>query len=321
MTDLSAVKRPSSWHKVRGEIKATVADILGRLPEAHIEPQVKHGTEETFLSYNRKEITYFVDDWTRASAWLFVPDNPEPVPAILCCHDRVPQGMNEPAGLGGSPNLAFARHYAEMGYVALAPNAITAGARTGVNLEPFDTTNFYKDYPEMSALGKMMWDYSQGIEVLQEIKNVDTERIGVIGHGLGGTVSLLLSAFDERVHACVASCAFTRFADDDHPERWIEDEKFEALPSLRQAVNDKSFPFDWEHVLALAAPAPILLLTALNDSQLPKTKSCEKAAKAARRVYKMLGEEDALACHLHEEGRTVTPELMELADDWFERWL
>jgi len=74
-------------------------------------------------------------------------------------------------------------------------------------------------------------------------------------------------------------------------------------------------------VLALAAPTPTLLITALNDEKLANTKSCQKAKDAAGNIYRMLGREDALENWTHSKGRAMTVETVDASDSWFERWL
>ncbi|MBI4559204.1 MAG: prolyl oligopeptidase family serine peptidase [Candidatus Hydrogenedentes bacterium] len=321
MTDLKNIKSLNDWRKFRDEIQSVVLDVLQEWPPEHAELQVKVLDEVQFAGYVRRRVNYFVDEWERVTAWMFVPEDRDEMPAILCCHQTVPQGKDEPAGLEGDPNLAFAQHYAELGYVTLAPDCITAGERVSVGLQPFDTANFYKDYPRMSAMGKMLWDHMHALDVLCDTRRVDSARIGVVGHSLGGYNALLLSAFDERVQACVASCAFTRFADDPEPERWARENWFVHLPKLRPAIKKRRFPFDWEHILALAAPIPLLLLTASNDDVFPHAESCQKASQTARTVYRLLGATEALECHTHDYGHQMTPETLARSDDWFERWL
>ncbi|MBX7259399.1 MAG: prolyl oligopeptidase family serine peptidase, partial [Candidatus Hydrogenedentes bacterium] len=200
-------------------------------------------------------------------------------------------------------------------------DSITAGERIGHGLKPYDTKSFYKDYPKMSALGKMLQDHTYALDALSEAKRVDSARIGVIGHGLGGCNALFAAAFDERVQVCVASGGFTRFADDKEPQRWASEEGFVYWPQLREVIKKREFAFDWEHILALCAPSPTLILTALNDPSLSNTKSCEKAGKLAKGVYKLLGASDALTQVSHSDGDDLSPDVIIRADDWFERWL
>ncbi len=321
MVDLTKIKKISDWPKARKELETVVRGVLAALPKERADLQTKIVDEVQLPSCTRRRVNYFVDEWERVTAWLFIPDGKEEAPAILCCHPRVPQGKDEPAGIEGAACLAFAQHFADLGFVTVAPDCITGGERVSVGLEPYDTSAFYKDRSKMSLIGKMLADHVHAVDLLCETKGVDSARIGVAGHGMGGYNALFLAAFDERVQACVASCGFTRFADDPHPERWVSDNGLACLPKLEEAVANRRFPFDWEHLLGLSAPSPTLLLTALNDEVLGKTKSCEKATKLARNVYRLLGENEALCNYEHRDGHSVSEEGLAKADEWFERWL
>jgi len=321
MINLAKVSELTNWPGLRSQIEASVLAVLGAMPKERVEVQTKTVDEVQFPGYVRKRVNYFVDEWERVSAWLFVPDRKDEMPAILCCHQAAPQGKDEPGGLEGDPLLAFAQHYAELGYVTLAPDSITAGDRVSSGLAPYDTRSFYKENPKMSAMGKMLADHMRAMDVLTEARRVDSARIGVVGHGLGGQNALLLAAFDERVQACVASCGFTRFANDKRPERWAEDNGFICLPLLREAIKSRTFPFDWEHILALVAPCPNLVVAGLEDPYLSNTRSCEKAVLAAKTIYRLLGAPEAMSLFLHEEGHMLTREALLAADEWFERWL
>ncbi len=239
----------------------------------------------------------------------------------MCCHDASSFGKDIPAGLQGDELLAFARHYAELGYITIAPDCLTAGERVLSGLEPLKTRNFYKDHPRASLLGKMLYDHMHAVDALCETKGVDPARIGVIGHGFGGFNALMLAAFDERIQSSVSSCGFTRFHDDPNPERWVDNDGFVSIPKLKHHLESREFPWDWEHILALAAPNPTLVLTALNDDILANTSSCKDAVDAASKVYTMLGRAEAIHQSRHKEGRIVGQAQIDEADEWFERWL
>lgn len=321
MQDLAKIKSNVEWRAMRTELERLISSALGERSRDRVELQVKTLDEQSFPGYTRRRISYFVDEWERVSAWLFIPDGREEAPGILCCHRMAPRGKDECAGLDGSPQFAFARHYAELGYVTLAPDCITSGERVGHGLKPYDTKSFYKDYPKMSAMGKMLHDHAHALDALSEAKRVDSARIGVIGHGLGACNALVAAAFDERVQVCVASGGFTRFEDDKEPQRWAAEDGFVCWPQLRESIKKKEFAFDWEHILALCAPSPTLVLTSLNDPGLSNSKSCEKAGKLAKGVYKLLGANEAFSQVSHSSGDTLPQDILMRADDWFERWL
>lgn len=322
MPGLSEIKSIVEWPKMRPGIEKAVTASIGKPPKNRADLQLKIVDEFEGPGYTRRRVNYFVEEWERITAWLFVPDHKDDeTPGIVCCHDAVPYGKDGPAGLHGEPTLAFARHFAERGYITIAPDCLTAGERVLSGLEPLKTRNFYKDHPRASLLGKMLYDHMHGVDALCETKGVDPARIGVIGHGFGGFNALMLAAFDERIQSCVSSCGFTRFHDDDNPARWVDNDGFVCVPKLKHCLEKREFPWDWEHILALAAPNPTLILTALNDDQLANTKSCEAAVKSAGNVYSLLGSADALNQITHKEGRVLNQRLLDESDEWFERWL
>jgi len=321
MVDLTKLKGASAWPKARKGIENAVLPIIGQLPSERVDLQLKTVDETDFPGFTRRRVNYFVNVWDRVSAWLFVPDGKDEVPGILCCHDQVNQGKNEPAGIEGDAGLAFAQHYAELGYVTLAPDCITAGDRVSSRLQPYDTKSVYKDNPEMSMVGKMLVDHMHALDAFTDFRRVDPARVGVIGHGLGALNALLLSAFDNRLQACVASCGFTRFETDKDPQRWARDDGMVLLPKLKGMIEKGSYSFDWEHILAMVAPSATLVITSLTNSRFSNPKSCQKAVTLASRVYKVLGAAHALDHFTHHDGHRVTPETLEVSDEWFERWL
>ncbi len=320
MIDLSKISSLLGWPEKRKEIEAALESVIGAVPEKRVEPQMKVTEEYETRGLTRKRVNFFVRDDELVSGWLFVPDGKEESPAILCCHGKTPHGKDEPGGLDGNHRLSFAQHYAERGYVTFAMDVITTGERVSVKRQPFDTEIFYRDHPNLSLAGKMLSDHMHAIDVFSEVKRVDATRIGVIGHGLGGFNALLLAAFDDRVQAGVVSCGFTRFATDKTPGCWAGDESLVLVPKIAQAKVD-ALEFDWEHILALAAPTALQVITSLSESVHANPKSCQKAVTQAGKVYKLLGAQSALNHYTHHDGDEVTPETLEVADDWFERWL
>jgi pimeloyl-ACP methyl ester carboxylesterase len=237
-------------------------------------------------------------------------------------HGRTPIGKDEPAGIGSSDSLlAFAARYAERGYVTMAPDCISCGERSASRAHPFDTRGFYKENPKWSVMGKILWDHMRCLDVLNETREVDPGRIGVIGHDLGGTNALMLAAFDDRVRAIVSSCGFTPFAADSDPGRWAREDNLNLMPRLRPALESREFPFDWDHLLALIAPNPALLVTSPSDEVFANPAQVEETIDRARRIYRLLGAKDAIEHFTHRAGHCITSDAIEAADAWFDRWL
>ena len=316
MVDLAALNDAASWSRARKEIVESVKGILGQRQAKRADLQLSVVDEVEFPNYVRQRVNYFVDDWTRVSAWMFLPHEQEESPAILCCHQECKQGKDEPAGLEGNGRMAFASRYAELGYVTLAPDSVTAGERVSSRSDAYDATLFYKDHPKSSLLGKMLDDHQHAVDVLEQERRVDPARIGVIGHGLGGTNALLLAAVDGRVQCSVASCGFTRFSTDPDVQRWAK-----WLPRLNEAIETGEYPVDWEHILAMAVPSAVLVITALADAQFQNVESCDDAVRQVENLYKYVGAPRAIEHFTHHDGHQMTFEALDMADDWFERWL
>ncbi len=323
MVDIAQFKDRAKWPNARKAIEDSLRGLLAleKAPREGFDLQIKVTDETDHPGYTRRRVEYFVDEWVRVGAWLFVPDGKDERPAIVCCHSAVPQGKDEPAGINGPEYSAFARHYASKGYVTIAPDCLTAGERVAPGRSALDCHQFYKDYPRCTLAGKMYTDYRRSIDVLQELREVDSERVGVIGHDLGALNALLLTALDERASVCVASCGFTMMGEDAAPGRWGGATGLSLIPRLTDCAASGEFPFDWDEVLALIAPSPTLLLTALNDEVLANAGSCETAVARAKKIFKLTGAAAALDNFSHEDGHRMTAATLEEADGWFERWL
>ena len=74
--------------------------------------------------------------------------------------------------------------------------------------------------PAWTAVGKMLSDHITAVDVLSSPPQVNSHRIGVIGHSLGGYNGWFLAGMDKRIKAVVSSRGFTMFRGDPEPNRW-----------------------------------------------------------------------------------------------------
>jgi len=164
---------------------------------------VKYGDEVKAAKYTRKKLTFAVADGERVPAWLLVPTGIKgKMPAVLCLHQTIKIGKDEPAGLGKNEELKYAHHLAERGYVALAPDYPSFGEYK------YDFARSKFQSGSMVAIR----DNMRAIDFLQSLPEVDADHIGVvIGHSLGGHNAMFTAAFDTRIKAVVSNCGFTSF--------------------------------------------------------------------------------------------------------------
>jgi dienelactone hydrolase len=288
------------WEKRRAETVGVLQAILGQ-PTNLAAPRVEAELlgEEVLEDHVRQHIRIHseADGWI--PAYILLPKdlspNGKPRPAMICLHQTVAQGKEEQCGIQGDPEMAFALELVRRGYVCIAPDAIGFGERIPDGTQPYhDSLTFYQKHPGWSFLGKMAWDIGRVVDYLETLPYVDRTRIGSIGHSHGAYGTLTAAALEPRIAACVASCGFTTFRSDPHPERWSH--LTALVPQLGFYLPDvASIPFDWQHVCSLVAPRPMFVWYATKDDIFPNTDNLDAILKDVEQVYGLYGKADHLA--------------------------
>ncbi len=229
----------------------------------------------------RKKLTYQSDANDRVPAYLFIPAEAESAanvptrkrPAVLCLQQTTGVGKDEPAGIRGDPTLGYALELAERGFVTLAPDYPSFGEH------PYD---FQPERGYVSGSMKAVWDNIRAVDLLQSLSAVDPDRIGCIGHSLGGHNAIFTAVFEPRLKAIVSSCGFTNLHKDDIPS-WTGPRYMPRLATVFQ--NDPArVPFDFHELIGTLAPRPFLACAATRDSDFDVA-GVRDAMQAAKAVY------------------------------------
>jgi pimeloyl-ACP methyl ester carboxylesterase len=225
------------------------------------------------------------------------PAVPRPVVIVPYYDVDTPLG----ADLGGRgfnlmPSIWFARHAAQMGYVAVAVRWF--GESDG---ERYDEAiaNLRKRAPGLSGLGKWVWDSKRLIDHLVTLPGVDRSKIAVIGHSLGGKLALYSAATDPRVRAAVLSEPGVSLRFSNYGDYWYWGDNLKKLPPGS----------DQHELLGLIAPRPLLLIAgedADGDKSWP-------VLEAVRGLYPQKSD---LGWINHRAGHTPTLEAVGHALDW-----
>ncbi|MBW3541323.1 MAG: alpha/beta fold hydrolase [Planctomycetes bacterium] len=284
------VASPSDWSLRRAHVLAAMQEVMGHLPGPldRAPLNVEIVSREETPQYIRYELTYSAEQRDRVAAWLLVPLKlTRPAPAMLCLHQTTPLGKDEPAGFGGAADLHYAHELAVRGYVCLAPDYPGFGdSRWALS----DHRGRYGD-GYASGTMKAIWNNIRALDLLESLPEVDRDRIGVVGHSLGGHNAIFTAAFDRRIAAVVCSSGFTAFSRDDIAS-WTGPR---YMPRIRERYGSdaKKIPFDFHEVLAALAPVPVFVSAPEGDADFD-VEGVREVVKAAREVYGLWKADDAL---------------------------
>jgi pimeloyl-ACP methyl ester carboxylesterase len=316
--NLRPITEPLQWGVRRSHLRSHMQIVMGRLPEPtqRVPLDIQTVSEEQGDGYLRRKITFASEPGDRVPAWLLLPPGaltakPWSYPAMLCLHQTTKIGKDEPAGLGGLPNLHYAHELAKRGFICIVPDYPSFGEY------PYDFKTTGKHYASGSM--KAIWNNLRAVDVLEAIPAVDPDRMGVIGHSLGGHNALFTAVFDLRLNAVVSSCGFTPFHDymGGKLAGWTSDR---YMPRIRDIYrNDPDLvPFEFQEIVAALAPRAFFSNSPTGDDNFD-IGGVKKAFAEARQVYDLLDvKADRLHVEIPEAGHDFPPDVREKAYKWLE---
>lgn len=309
------VETPADWEKRRAHILAAFELVAGAPPpETRKAPLAVQVIEETRLAkYVRRKITFAVEPGDRVPAYLLLPlaGQGRKSPAMLCLHQTVAIGKAEPVALGVTSNRQYAHELAERGYVTLAPDY--------PNFGEYKVDAYQLGYA--SATMKGIWNHRRAVDLLVSLPEVDAERLGVIGHSLGGHNALFVALYDARLKAVVTSCGFNSFYQyyGGDLTGWSHNGYMPRIASA-YGKDPKQMPFDFTEILAALAPRGVFINAPLGDANfaVAGVKDCVFAATPVFELYHAGAQLRAA----HPDGaHDFPPAVREEAYQWLDRQL
>ncbi len=309
------ITRPDDWVKRRDHIVANMQLVMGPRPgrDKTVPLDVEVSEVKQTERWVRKKLTFAAEQGDRVPAYLFLPAGAKSkVPAVLCLHQTNGKlGKDEPAGVGGKADLHYALHLAERGYATLALDYPNFGE---YKFDPY--ANGYQ-----SATMKAIWNNTRAIDLLQALPEVNGERIGCIGHSLGGHNAMFTAVFDERIKVIVSNCGFNAFPKymGGDLKGWSHKGYMPRIASIYGAKPER-MPFDFPEVVAALAPRAFLASAPTGDANF-EVSGVRDCIAAAMPVYELLGAGQKLAASYPHCKHEFPPEVRKVAYEWLDRWL
>ena len=328
--DIKPVRTLEEWNRRRALIISRIEQVAGPLPDKSLfpDPELKVLKDEVIEGCLRRQMIEYNSESAaapRIKAWLFspatnscldaVPSGQKRRPALLCPHQtNRTTGKNEPAGLEGDANMFYAIELARRGFVTLAPDFTGSGEHPGLS-------TYSNEFA--SATMKGVSDHIRAVDILSKMPGVDPERIGCVGHSLGGFNTMMVSVFEPRIKAIVSSCGYVNwqtYADREGSLYLMAGGNY--MPRLNRDYMCRSdlVPFDWHEVVAACAPRPLFVNAPLRDDPFLVEGVCE-TIEAARPIYKLYGAADVIQTTHPDCGHGFPPEVREKAYRFLERQL
>ncbi len=272
--------------------------------------------------YTRKLISYAVEKDERAHAYLGIPLKLNgKAPAIVALHGTYAKGKQRVAGLVDNPDKAYLDHLCRRGYVVIAPEHFVSGHRIPPE-GSYETGRFYEKHPQWTAVGKFTFEHSIAVDVLQGMDEVDPQRIGAMGHSLGGHGTIFLAAYDQRIKAAASNCGGSFFRHNPDVEAWARDHWYVYFKHIRADLLEGNLPpIDFHEIISLIAPRAFLDVSALNDGNPGTQRQRGLMLMSVMDGYELEQVPRNFAFYIHGRGHSVPHESRQLIYGWMDTHL
>ena len=313
--DGRTVKTPADWKQRRQEILKTWHTKMGQWPPVNEMPQVEYLKKEHRDNFTQYTVRFEIAPGHPNTGYLLIPDEAKPdrsTPAVLVVFYDPETGI---ARKGKDRDFAY--QLAKRGFVTFSVG--------------HDYSLYYpnRENAEIQPLSALAYGAANAFHVLENRKEVDPKRIGIVGHSYGGKWAMFASCLFDKF-ACAAWSDGGIVFDESRPsvnywEPWYlgyagPDFRKRGLPTKENPrtglyKNLVKEGHDLHELHALMAPRPFLVSGGSEDQ--PKQ---WRALNHSIAVNQFLGYENRVAM-TNREKHSPNPESNEQMYQFFEYWL
>jgi dienelactone hydrolase len=321
----TAPKTLQEWQVNRQQIRAKLWTMLGEMPP-FFTPQPTVISSEQRDGYRLEKIVFDNGAGAEVPGYVLIPDSADHAPAILYNHAHGGDytiGKKEIFEDRYELNNQIGVELVRQGYVVLAIDAYLFDERQGKG--PGGPDEIDKE-AELTLAKKFLWeggtlwgmmlrDDLLALNYLLTRPEIDPARIGTTGMSLGGSRTTWIAALDERIKVAIPVAQMNRYQEFAASGKYVQHGMYYYVPGiLRSGVN-------MEHIAALTAPRPHLILIGDSDSLSPIA-GIHIIDDFSREIYDLYGTPDHFQTII-ESGiaHQYTTTMFAATLAWFKRYL
>lgn len=310
--------RRMPFRKWRKSARAKLFECLGpAMPSAPFDMEVLQ--TERRDGYVAKKIAFNISAYERVPAYLLVPEGEGPFPALVLLHDHgahfsigkekmVKPLASEPESVRkDAEEWSFAcydgvyvgDYFAANGFVVLSVDALFWGSRGRRQGVDYDAQQAFASNLEQMGYhwaGVVTHDDITSVNLLGSLPEVDAQRIGALGHSMGGKRTWMLASATDKVKAAAAVCwicttdSLMTFTNNQNKggSAWSMN-----VPNLVRFM-------DYADVASIACPKPMLFYNGERDKLFP-VEGVKESYGILRDVWEERGAGDKLVTRIWDE--------------------
>ncbi len=312
---------PEELQAWQEQFHATVTELLGIIPE-RAELCLEFAGQVDCGAYVRHRITYQTEPDVYVPAYLLVPKgirDDEKRPALLCIHGHGHFGKDSVVGIDNTPERKsevddlrydYGQKLAEQGYIVLAPDLRGFGERRpgypGPRVDYCPRNYMCATLLGTTVVALHLCDLEAALDVLQALPYVDRERLAAVGLSLGGRMTMMIAAMDQRVKVAVPSGCMNLFQ-----------ERYQALVQCGAQLIPGLLQYgDTPELFSLIAPRPLVIEIGLQDPLIPRVWALRGLARI-RKAYAAAGAPDRLFVEEFDGGHQFSGKM---ASNVLQKW-
>ncbi|MCL4850969.1 MAG: acetylxylan esterase [Bryobacteraceae bacterium] len=315
---VDAIRSKEDYEQRKTRLRTTALRILGGLNEPRTPLNLRRTGTLDRGDYRVEKIVYESRPRYYVTANLYIPQKGNgPFPAILHPLGHSITGKNRAFYQRLSIGLV------KQGFVVLTYDPIGQGERrifwdadladskVGGPTQEHSMVGWQSLLAGETVARHRIWDGIRSVDLLESLKEVDRNRIGVTGCSGGGTLTTYIAALDDRMKAAAPACYISSW-DEQLKGTGPQDAEQQFPDQLREGLNHS----DW---IGLAAPKPYLIVN--TDQDFFPLEGARKTFAEMKRIYELYDAAVKVEW-FHEPGGHGTPTASrEAIYAWMNRWL